>query len=212
MSSFNTANSISDTGSISDWITRLERHETVAIEKLWHRYYDRLIGLAKLKLRSFIRRVADEEDVVQDTLNSFLMSNSNGNYAHVRDRNDLWKLLVTILDNKAKDQVKHECRQKRGSGRVRGNSLLGRPGESSPASGFDNLEHTGMDPETNAIMLERVDCLLARLDDPSLRQVALLKLDGYTNDEIAESLQRTTRAIERKLQKIRALWADDAND
>ena len=38
------------------------------------------------------------------------------------------------------------------------------------------------------------------LKDPGLRQIALWKLEGYTNPEIAAQLDCTVRAVERKLE------------
>jgi DNA-directed RNA polymerase specialized sigma24 family protein len=51
--------------------------------------------------------------------------------------------------------------------------------------------------------------LLARLDD-KLRQVALLKLSGHTNQEIAELRGRGLSTIERYLQLIRQIWSESA--
>jgi DNA-binding NarL/FixJ family response regulator len=48
---------------------------------------------------------------------------------------------------------------------------------------------------------------LEALADPMLRRVALLKLEGYTNREIAAELKITARTVERKVDRIRARWA-----
>jgi len=40
-------------------------------------------------------------------------------------------------------------------------------------------------------------------DDGTLRAVALHKMEGYRNEEIAEKLHCTIRTIERKLARIR---------
>lgn len=45
------------------------------------------------------------------------------------------------------------------------------------------------------------------LVDPLLMQVALKKLEGLTNREIAGELDYTERSIERKLEIIRKRWA-----
>ena len=58
------------------------------------------------------------------------------------------------------------------------------------------------------IIEEEGQRLLGALEDPKLRQVALWKLESYTNDEIAEKLQLTTRSVERKLQRIREIWSE----
>ena len=58
-----------------------------------------------------------------------------------------------------------------------------------------------------AIIEEEGQRLLEALEDEKLQQIALWKLEGYTNDEIAEKLDLTTRSIERKLQRIREKWS-----
>jgi DNA-directed RNA polymerase specialized sigma24 family protein len=50
---------------------------------------------------------------------------------------------------------------------------------------------------------------MALLDDDRLRQIAECKLEGYTNEEIANRLGLACRSIERKLQRIRQLWAGE---
>src|SRR5262249_48825314 len=41
---------------------------------------------------------------------------------------------------------------------------------------------------------------------PMLRRIALRKLEGYTNKEIAGEIDATERTVERKLERIRARW------
>jgi DNA-binding NarL/FixJ family response regulator len=40
-----------------------------------------------------------------------------------------------------------------------------------------------------------------------LVELALLKMEGYTNDEIAKRWQKAERTVERKLNLIRKIWA-----
>ena len=56
---------------------------------------------------------------------------------------------------------------------------------------------------------EECDRLLDRLSDETLRNVALWRLEGFSNDEIAGKLDMTTRSVERKLNRIRQLWSDE---
>jgi DNA-directed RNA polymerase specialized sigma24 family protein len=62
-------------------------------------------------------------------------------------------------------------------------------------------------PELANMMVEECQRLLDALDDEGLRQVVLLKLEGYTCDEIAEQLGCVTRSVERRLQRVRAKWS-----
>ena len=52
-------------------------------------------------------------------------------------------------------------------------------------------------------MMER---FLEELSEATLRGIVSLKLDGFTNQEIAKQLGCATRTIERKLNLIRRLW------
>ena len=57
-----------------------------------------------------------------------------------------------------------------------------------------------------AAVSEQCSRLLDLLDDPSLRNIALLKLEGHTNEEIATKLNCVTTTVERKLARIRSKW------
>ena len=48
--------------------------------------------------------------------------------------------------------------------------------------------------------------LLDRLGDEALRQVAIDRLEGYTNDEIASRLGCARRTVARRLDLIRKIW------
>ena len=47
------------------------------------------------------------------------------------------------------------------------------------------------------------------LEDDGLRQIAVWKMEGYENDEIARRLGCGVRTVERKLGVIRAIWQAD---
>jgi hypothetical protein len=50
---------------------------------------------------------------------------------------------------------------------------------------------------------------LERLGEESLRQVALLKMEGCANDEVAQRLDCSWRTVARKLETIRIIWSDE---
>jgi DNA-directed RNA polymerase specialized sigma24 family protein len=47
---------------------------------------------------------------------------------------------------------------------------------------------------------------LEQLGDKTLQAIALQKMEGYTNHEIAAQLNVTVRTVERKLMRIRRRW------
>ena len=59
-------------------------------------------------------------------------------------------------------------------------------------------------------MVEQCERLLMKLDDEVLRNIAQQKLEGYTNQEIADRLEVRLRTVERKLARIRAEWSSEA--
>src|SRR5262249_50229784 len=91
----------SDKGSISRWLDQLAQGDRLAAEQLWRRYFHRLVGLARSKLRDTPRRVADEEDVALSTFDSFCRRAEQGQFPDLADREGLWALLMTMTSRKA---------------------------------------------------------------------------------------------------------------
>ena len=61
-------------------------------------------------------------------------------------------------------------------------------------------------------MADECQRLLDLLGEPELRQIALWKVEGYTNEEIAVRLDCVPRTIERKVSRIRLLWKHELKD
>ena len=64
----------------------------------------------------------------------------------------------------------------------------------------------GPSPEFAAQAAEEFRRLLGLLGDDSLREVALRKMEGYTNKQIADQLGCIEQTVERKLRSIRQIW------
>jgi DNA-directed RNA polymerase specialized sigma24 family protein len=184
----------------------LKAGEDAAARSLWGRYCDRLVRLARRKLRDTPRRAADEEDVALSAFHGLCLGARGGRFPALADRDGLWGLLVFITAQKAADQIAHERRQKRGGGKVRGGSALaGGPG-GSHEGGFDRVLSTSPGPATLNVWAEEYGRLLGLLGDGTLRQVAELKVQGHTVEEIAGRLGLARRTIHRKIHLIRKVW------
>jgi DNA-directed RNA polymerase specialized sigma24 family protein len=59
------------------------------------------------------------------------------------------------------------------------------------------------DPAFTALVSDHVQWLLRQLEDEQLREIALLKLEGCTNPEIARQLGCALSTVERRLRLIR---------
>jgi RNA polymerase sigma factor (sigma-70 family) len=191
---------------VTAWIRQLAKGDERVVQEIWNQYYDRLVRLARRKLLDGSRRVEDEEDVALSAFSSFCEGAAAGRFPQLQDHGDLWKLLVTITARKAARQLRSARRQKRGSGKVRGESVFMDQRDEGQKAGIGDVLGDAPTPEMAALAAEECQRLLALLSDESLRQVARLKLEGFTNEEIAERLQCAPRTIERKLNRIRECW------
>lgn len=198
-------------GSVSRWLGNLKGGDQQAAQFLWERYCTRLVGLARDKLRMKRRTTAglDEEDAALSAFNSFCTGASKGRFPQLSDRDDLWKLLVVITARKAGAQVVREARQKRGGGRVFGEADLPATSDRSENSLLERVVGVEPTPEFAAMFAEEYRLLLERLGDESLRQVALDRMDGYTNQEIAQRLGCALRTVARRLDLIRKIWMEE---
>jgi DNA-directed RNA polymerase specialized sigma24 family protein len=194
--------------SVTLWIRSLQAGDVAAAEKLWNRYFEELVRLARARLRSAPRAVADEEDAALSAFDSFCQGAARGRYPRLNDRNDLWRLLVVITERKALDQAQRERRQKRGGGKILGTSDLLAGDRTVRGSVLPQPT-----PELAAMMADECRRLLGRLRDDSLRSVATLRMEGYTNEEVADRLGCSLRSIARKLELIRRTWlAEDRTE
>jgi RNA polymerase sigma factor (sigma-70 family) len=200
---------MSSEGSVTRWVTALKGGDLAAAQPLWERYHRRLVGLAREKLRAARRRASDEEDVVQNAFHSFFHGVARGRFPQLEDRDNLWRLLVVITARKALDQLAHEHSQRQGGGTLQGESRI-----SSRESGWDEAaieQVVGEEPtpEFAAQVAEQYHRLLELLGDETLRRVAVWKMEGLTNDEVAERLDCSRRTVARKLETIRIIWSQE---
>jgi DNA-directed RNA polymerase specialized sigma24 family protein len=194
-----------DVGSVTGWLLEVRLGDPLAAQGLWNRYYESLVRLARKKLADVPRRGADEEDVVLSAFDSFCRSAAEGRFPQVQDRDDLWRLLVTMTVRKALNQRVHARRLKRGGGKVRGESaLIAGPRDDDPA-GFARVVGSEPSPELAALVAEELQHVLDRLGDEGLRSVVLWKMEGFTNEEIAAKLGCKLRSVERKLHLVRGV-------
>ena len=119
-------------------------------------------------------------------------------FPQLHDRRDLWQLLTKITIRKSIAHRREAFAQKRGSGKVLDPSCS--------EEWFKNLADNEPTPDMLAAINEEC-CRLMAVLDPTLQKVARMKLEGYTNREIANSIGRVERTVDRKLDCIRQLWS-----
>ena len=198
--------SLEPEGSVTRWIDHLKAGDDVAAQRLWERYFHQLVRLARANLRAKPRGAVDEEDIALSAFDSFCRGTEQGRFPRLDDRDSLWRLLVTITARKVVDQVERECRKKRGGGRVRNEAALAGSESEVGGGGLDQAVGREPTPEFAAMMADECRHLLAALGDETLRQVALLRMEGYSDEEIASQLDCGVRTVGRKLKLIRDIW------
>jgi RNA polymerase sigma factor (sigma-70 family) len=195
---------MSESGSVSEWIEDLRAGDTRAATQLWNRFHANLLKIARRRLNGASRRVADEEDLVAIAFESFFQRIQNGQFPELRGRAELWALLVTITDRKAVNCVRRHMSVKRGSGKVLGESTIGTRSEQGRDAALARVDGGAPSPDRLASVAE----LLERLDD-DLRRIVFLKRDGFTNEEIAQRVNRSVATIERRLRLLRDEWTQE---
>ncbi|MBN9119808.1 MAG: helix-turn-helix domain-containing protein [Planctomycetes bacterium] len=179
-------------GSITAWVNKLAAGNGDAAGPLWERYFRRMVALAAGRLPG---RKSDAEDVALSAFFQFCRAAADRRFARLASRDDLWHLLVVLTARKAVDWRKHQTAQKRGG----------------PTQGLpDEVPGPETDPALAAVVADEIQTLFDRLDGDDLREIARLKLDGYTNEEIATRLGCTVRTVCRRLVLIRDIWEADA--
>ena len=195
---------MSEDHSITQYITGLCNGDSVAANQIMNHYYTKLFQLAQKKLQNCPRRVLDEDDVVQVAFENFFRQVQEGRFTTLNDRNDLWQILAMLVDRRAKDQFRRLTAEKNGKGKVRGDSINKRTDQQPVIEVARDFEPTA---EQAMEFAEEVELRLSQLDFDVHRQVALLKMDRYTNRQIADKLDVSLRTVERILESIRKKWS-----
>ena len=191
--------------SITAWVNQLRGGDEEAARRLWEAYFGRLVGMARQRLAKGRFLVGDEEDVALSAFASFCRGLQGGEFAGLADRDDLWKLLVTITLHKALHLMRDEGRVKRGGGWQRVGGVGKLDGERDDER-LQRIVAAEPSPAVAAQIAEEAERMLASLGDAELIELAVLKMEGYSNAEIAARWQRAERTVERKLSLIRKIW------
>ena len=135
---------------------------------------------------------------------SFCRGAARGQFPQLRDRDNLWPLLVKITARKASDLVRHDLAAKRGAGAVQGESAWS-SGPDSDQRGIEQVVGDEPSPELAARLAEEYRGRMEALGNDTLRKVALWKMEGYTNDELAARLGCGPHTVEHRVRVIRSV-------
>jgi len=195
--------------SITHWIAALKGGDDDAARRLWEAYFERLVALARGHVGMAASGGSDAEDVAQSVFKSLCLGVERGKFPRLNDRDNLWALLVTMTAYKSRDLIRRERFLKRGGGRVLNEGALAESQE--PVTYMEEVVGRAPTPEFVVQVAEQCELLLSRLSDVR-RRTAELKLQGFTNQEIAEQMDCGVRTVERRLNAVRLSWMDGDQD
>ena len=189
------------------WLDGIRRGDSDAANALWKDCFPELVRFAREKLRGVPCRTADEEDIALSAMGSFYRAVELGRFEQLSDRNELLRLLLRITARKVIDFMRRETCQRRGEGRVQGDSGIV---EACSESRENPLADPSGAPELAIMVSEEIRRILDLLPDSNLQDLAIAKMEGCTNEEIAQRLQCSERTVERRLHLIREIWQGEA--
>lgn len=189
---------------VTKWFHDLRAGRPGAESKLYRHYYAKMVRLAQRTIGNSPRRWWDEEDVVSRAFVSFFRRSRQGEFQVVMDRNELWKLLATIAKRKTINQIRDQQTERRGGDQI--------PIAESDLADCDmSLDDVCQVHQSPSAILEDAELQIRALAllDPDLAEIALCRLHGFTNVEIAARINRSVPTVERRLRMIRERWADE---
>lgn len=193
--------------SVSEWIALAKFGEDGAATRIYARYFERLLAYARPRISRRNRTLASEEDVAQSVLNIFCDGARNGRFDYVRNRDDLWSILVKITVHKIIDYQRRFGSTPKRPRQVRASEIMDRSHQ-IPFTFEDKSTQGNLEPDMLAHLQDEFRSLLESLRCDESRRIALLRLEGHTIPEIANLLSRSTRSVDRKLRAIRERWSE----
>jgi RNA polymerase sigma factor (sigma-70 family) len=191
-------------GSITRAVEGLRCNDDSSTQLLWERFFAKLCDFAETKIYKRNRRHLEADEIATNAFMALVEGVRARRFEKVRNRDELWKMLVLIAARQTINAQKRIDRAKRGAGKVQGSLAFGEQGIESVV----DFVKRDLAPDVAVQLQDLSDQLLLRLSNDELRAIALLRMAGFSNAEIAQKLQLSERTIERKLAAIRSCWAE----
>jgi RNA polymerase sigma-70 factor (ECF subfamily) len=169
-------------------LARVRRGDDDAATRLYYKYVRQLQSVVRQKLPGEVVSRIEPEDIVQSAFRSFFRRAGAGSY-DVPEGGQLWKLLLTIALNKARNALAHHRAAKRDVGKSVAQHDL------HPPVAADETARKFLE-----MVIEEFTCHL----EPSQRQIIEMRIAGLEVAEIAEQTGRAKRSVERVLQGFRS--------
>jgi DNA-directed RNA polymerase specialized sigma24 family protein len=185
---------MSDMGSITHALDRILSGEAGQPERaFFDAFFARLVNVAKAKLnRSHLAE--DAEDVALSAMRTFMQRAKEGQFTDLEDRDSIWTLLTVIALRKTASLQRKAFADCRDFRRIQ--ALEDFVAEGPSEAFFDRV-------------VTEANRLFEVLPNNELREVATLRMHGYTNSEIATRLETSLATVKRRLSVVKRLLASE---
>ncbi len=181
------ADTAMDVTSDQSLVLRVRSGDDEAAHELYSRYVRRLFGLVEAKMGNRLRAKTTSEDIVQSVFKSIFRGVKSGHY-DAPPGESLWNLMAIVAVHKLSRLGQRHSAQSRDSSK-----------DVSYSSFENEIANQSLSPETLEVSVRDVLDHFRPLD----RTILQLRLEQHTVGEIAETISRSRRSVERSLQKIR---------
>jgi DNA-directed RNA polymerase specialized sigma24 family protein len=163
-----------------------------AVRELWERFFADLTTYARRRLRAMNAPVgpADEEDAAARAFSKVCRGIERGQLK-LANRVDLTRVLRSATTREVFTLL------------ARAGATGSRPGHEAV---LEQVPDPSLPPDLLLLAFDACQRLLGLLETDELRQVAVWKLVGHTNEAIATKLGRSSATVERTLSRIRDTW------
>lgn len=177
-----------------------------------------LTKFARIFIAKHKQRVIDPEHVSAETLEQFFLElqrglvDEAGQPRPIQSRSDLWRMLIHRLKNLTLKRIRYEEAEKRGGGRITGESGLMEPGKGFDPGAINQVEdwrRAENNSEEDEEIKEQREFLMAVIrqqNDPPLLVIAQGLLDLLSVDELRVSSGLSRSSVHRKINRIREIW------
>lgn len=199
---------MTNSDSFAGLLKQVKTGDQDAVARLWRQFYEPLKQLAGRKLTQRDRRTRDEEDLALSALNAFYKCIEEDRYSSIVDEDDVWRLLVSIVERKTIDHLRYQYAERRGKGQTGGESIFLKRYNAlgNAATGISQFPDHALHHEFQVEFLDQLNAILDKLDDPELRLIVNARIAGFTNTQIAEQIGKSVSSVERKMRLTRDIW------
>ncbi len=196
------------TGSVTGKLRCAKQGDELAFEWLWRRYYKSIVRQLETIAKNKGVKPIEPEDVAQNVFIALHEGLKHGAFHALDGRFQLWKLLTIIGLRQAINSAKKDSLERRS---IQTYAYYGFPVIDQRSSRNIKDAHF-VEAFEELRFMEEIEHGLSILDrePPSqrLRELAILKIKGYSNTRIADELGWTRKTVALRLNLIFEIWRE----